>query len=108
MCWCSPLPYRARSARVLLDLQECMPEFFATKFGTCMDHPAVRLIAALEQRSIRFADHVITPTAQLRDTFIGRGAPPDKIDVVMDGTDEEVFRRVTTVRPDANRFTLIS
>jgi glycosyltransferase involved in cell wall biosynthesis len=99
---------RTFGARVLLDLQECMPEFFATKFGTGMDHPAVRLIAALEQRSIRFADHVITPTAQLRDTFIGRGAPPDKIDVVMDGTDEEVFRRVPAARPDPTRFTLIS
>lgn len=34
-------------ARVLLDLQECMPEFLATKFGTPLGHPAVRLVAAL-------------------------------------------------------------
>ena len=83
---------RLLGARVLLDLQECMPEFFATKFGTRLDHPGVRLIAVLEQLSIRFADLVITPTEGMRATFVGRGADPDKIVVVMDGADEEMFR----------------
>jgi glycosyltransferase involved in cell wall biosynthesis len=99
---------RLLGARVLLDLQECMPEFFATKFGTGMRHPVVRLIAALEQRSIRFADLVITPTAQLREVFIARGADPTKISVVVDGTDEDVFHPVRSDRTDPGRFTLIS
>jgi glycosyltransferase involved in cell wall biosynthesis len=99
---------RLLGARVLLDLQECMPEFFATKFHTRMGHPVVRLIAALEQASIRFADLVITPTAQLRETFIARGADPGKISVVMDGADEEVFHPVRPTRRDPGRFTLIS
>jgi hypothetical protein len=30
---------------VLLDLHECMPEFFATKFRTSLQHPAVRVLA---------------------------------------------------------------
>jgi glycosyltransferase involved in cell wall biosynthesis len=95
-------------ARVLLDLQECMPEFFATKFGTSLRHPAARVIAALEQWSIRFAHHVITPTAQLRAAFIARGADPDKIGVVMDGADEDVFHPLPGVHPDPGGFTLIS
>jgi len=95
-------------ARVLLDLQECMPEFFATKFGTDMRHPAVRVIAALEQLSIRFADRVITPTGQLRDTFIARGADAAKISVVMDGADEDVFHPLTGTSPDPDTFTLVS
>jgi glycosyltransferase involved in cell wall biosynthesis len=99
---------RLLGARVLLDLQECMPEFFATKFGTGMAHPAVRAVARLEQLAIRFAHRVITPTAQLRETFIGRGARPDKIDVVMDGADEAVFHRLASARPQPGRFTLIS
>lgn len=99
---------RLTGARVLLDLQECMPEFFATKFGTGMRHPAVRTIAAVEQLSIRFADRVITPTAQLRATFVGRGANPAKVDVVMDGADESLFRRVPGTAPDPDRFTIIS
>ncbi|MDT4988468.1 MAG: hypothetical protein QOI74_2562 [Micromonosporaceae bacterium] len=99
---------RLFGARVLLDLHECMPEFFASKFHTSMRHPAVRLIAGLEQRCISFADLVITPTAQLRDTFVARGADPAKIGVVMDGADESMFHPTASVHPDADRFTLIS
>ncbi len=100
---------RVLGARVLLDLQECMPEFFATKFRVTNAHPAVRLIARLEQLSIRYADLVITPTRQMAATFVARGAEPKKVVVVMDGADETVFRRLD--RPaDAQdgRFRLIS
>ncbi len=102
---------RLLGARVLLDLQECMPEFFATKFGVDAGHPLVRLIGRLEQRSIRFADAVITPTAQMRDVFVGRGADPGKVVVVMDGADEETFRPVEAAAGgpgDGDGFTLVS
>ena len=46
-----------------------MPEFFATKFGTDLDHPAVRAVAAGEQAAIRFADVAITCTEQMREAF---------------------------------------
>lgn len=95
-------------ARVLLDLQECMPEFYASKFAVAMDHPVVRLIAAMEQRSIRFADLVITPTPQLRRAFIDRGAAAERISVVMDAADEQIFHPLPGIRPDPDRFTLIS
>ena len=78
-------------ARDLLDLQECMPEFLATKFGLPYRHPAVRALERLEQLSIRLAHHVITPTEPMRRTFVARGADPDKITVVMDGSDEAIF-----------------
>jgi glycosyltransferase involved in cell wall biosynthesis len=99
---------RLLGARVLLDMQECMPEFYATKFTTGMEHPAVRLIAAMEQRSIAFADLVVTPTSQLREVFVQRGAAPEKITVIMDGADERIFHPRPEVRPAPDRFTLIS
>jgi glycosyltransferase involved in cell wall biosynthesis len=101
---------RLLGARVLLDLQECMPEFFATKFGVDMAHPAVRTISRVEQASIRFADLVITPTVQMREAFIARGAAPAKITVIMDGADQEVFRPVDVLRTETGDrpFTLIS
>src|SRR5436190_12314484 len=98
---------RLFGARILLDLQECMPEFFATKFGVPLDHPGVRLIGRVEQASIRFADLVITPTRQMRDAFVARGAVPEKITVVMDGADEDVFRW-TDPAPAGGTFTLVS
>ena len=99
---------RLLGARVLLDLQECMPEFFATRFGTGMRHPAVRVISVVEQLSIRFADHVITPTRQMKDAFVARGARPSRVTVIMDGADENIFRPLPSVHPDPLCFTLIS
>ena len=51
---------RLLGAQVVLDLHECMPEYGATKYGVALTHPIVRVLAALEQASIRFADFVIT------------------------------------------------
>jgi glycosyltransferase involved in cell wall biosynthesis len=82
---------RLMGARVILDLHECMPEFFAVKFGVGPGHPALRLLAAVEQLSIRFATRVITCTDQMRETFVGRGADPAKIDVVLNSADEGIF-----------------
>jgi glycosyltransferase involved in cell wall biosynthesis len=82
---------RLLGARVLLDLHECMPEFFATKYRVDMSHPGARFLAWLEQRSIHFADMVITCTEQMRDAFVARGAPRDKIGVVMNSADETIF-----------------
>jgi glycosyltransferase involved in cell wall biosynthesis len=100
---------RLLGARVLLDLHECMPEFFRVKFGVGPRHPAARLVAAAEQASIRFADHVITCTGPMRDAFVARGAPAGKIDVVLNAADEAVFD-VARHPPEprrADRFTLI-
>ena len=93
---------RLTGARVLLDLQECMPEFFATKFGVGLDHPVVRLIARVEQASIRFAHLVVTPTRQMRDAFVGRGASPQRILVVMDGADNVLEIQVKKTGADSN------
>lgn len=101
---------RLMGARVLLDMQEPLPEFFVTKSGVGERHPAVRLIAAFEQASIRFADAALTVTEQMRQAFVARGASPDKITVVMDGSDEKVFdpNRFPQRARDADRFVLVS
>jgi glycosyltransferase involved in cell wall biosynthesis len=100
---------RLLGARVLLDLHECMPEFFQVKFGVGPDHPAVRLVAALEQASIRFADRVITCTEPMKAAFVARGARADCIDVVLNASDETIFD--AALHPPAprsdDRFTLI-
>jgi glycosyltransferase involved in cell wall biosynthesis len=76
-------------ARVVLDLHEMFPEFFATKFG---DRPlARRLVVLAEQASIRFADFAITCTNEMREAFVARGADPAKMGVVLNTAEEAVF-----------------
>lgn len=87
---------RLLGARVLLDLHECMPEFYSTRFKAGPGHPAVRVVAWAEQASIRFADFAITCTEQMREAFVGRGAPGEKVGVVLNGSDERTF--------DADRY----
>lgn len=101
---------RLRGVPVLLDLHECMPEFFATKFGTAPGHPSVRMLNFLEQASIRFATYTITCTEQMRQAFISRGARGDRIAVVMNSTDESIFdpARFPPRERRNGRFSLIS
>lgn len=70
-------------ARVVLDLHECMPEFVATKFGLPLEHPVVRIVTRIERASIRFADFAFTCTEPMRQTFIARGVPPEKLAVIL-------------------------
>ena len=87
----SALVPRLLGARVLLDLHECMPEFFASKFGTGPDHPVVKALGAVEQGAIRFANQSITCTNQMREAFVARGAREDKIGVVLNSSEEQLF-----------------
>jgi glycosyltransferase involved in cell wall biosynthesis len=101
---------RLLGARVLLDLHECMPEFFALKYRLSPGHPFVKLLMWCEQMSIRFADLAITCTAPMRERFIERGAPAGKVAVILNSFDDERFeppRHVVAPREDG-RFVLVS
>ncbi len=96
-------------ARVLLDLHECMPEYGATKYGVPPEHRMVRVLTFLERISIRFADFVTTCTEQMRERFVERGAPAEKIAVVLNSFDDERFtpERYLGAAPENDGFTLI-
>jgi glycosyltransferase involved in cell wall biosynthesis len=98
-------------AKIVLDLHECMPEFFATKFGVTERNPAVKVIAWLEQASIRMSDFAITCNEPMRRVFLNRGADPHRIGVVMNSADETIFRAeavVATRGRERGRFTIVS
>jgi glycosyltransferase involved in cell wall biosynthesis len=103
------VPLKLLGARVLLDLHECMPEYTATKYGLPLHHPIVRFMSVMEQASIRFADFVTTCSEQMRERFIERGAPPQKVAVVLNSFDEERLHpeRYQRRRPEDDRFVLV-
>lgn len=100
---------RLLGARVLLDLHECMPEFFALKYRLSPRHPLVRLLGSCEQVSIRFADAAITCTEPMRQRFVERGAPAGKVGVVLNSFDDERFdpRRYAAITRNDGRFMLV-
>jgi glycosyltransferase involved in cell wall biosynthesis len=100
---------RLLGARVVLDLMETMPEFFATRFGVAMDHGAVRTVSRAEQAAIRFADHVLTCNGEMRAAFVRRGAPARKITVILNSADEDLFdpRRFPPRPRTPGRFVMV-
>jgi glycosyltransferase involved in cell wall biosynthesis len=86
---------KLRGARLLLDLHDLMPEFFASRFGGNMRSAPVRAVQLQERLSTGFADHVLTVTDLWRQTLIERGLDPRKVDVVMNLPDDGLFVRRT-------------
>lgn len=94
-------------SRLILDLHDLMPEFFAARFNRPLNSLPVRLVQWQEKLSCAFADHVITVTELWRQTLIRRGIPADKISVVMNVADAHIFQRSPTRPLDEHSFRLI-
>ena len=97
-------------ARLILDLHDLMPEFYAARFRKDLTSWPVRLIRWQEQLSCRFADHVITVTKLWRETLIQRGLPAEKVTVVMNVADNRIFFHDSTAEQparDNNHFHLL-
>lgn len=78
-------------ARLILDLHDLMPEFYAARFDSDMAGLPVRLVCWQEKLSCRFADHVITVSEHWRQALVQRSVPAHKCSVVMNVADESVF-----------------
>jgi glycosyltransferase involved in cell wall biosynthesis len=90
LVWSALVP-KVRGAKVILDLHDPMPELMMTIFGLDPSSYAVRLLKRIERWSIGFADLVLTVNVACREIFTSRGCAPEKIDVVMNSPDEEIF-----------------
>jgi glycosyltransferase involved in cell wall biosynthesis len=84
---------KVAGARLILDLHDLMPEFYAARFHRGLNSWPVRLIRWQESISCRFADHVITVTELWRKSLIERGVPAGKVSVVMNVADQRVFQQ---------------
>jgi glycosyltransferase involved in cell wall biosynthesis len=80
-------------ARIILDLHDLMPEFYAERFQRSIKSLPVRLIRWQEWSSCQFADHVITVTELWRQALIERGQRSGKVTVVMNIADDRIFNR---------------
>lgn len=96
-------------ARVIHNIHDVMPEFYAARFKSSMDSWPVRLVRWQESLSCWFADHVITVTEAWRQSLIERGLPAQKVSVVMNIADGRVFNGETVERSSNGdqRFELI-
>ncbi len=78
-------------AKVILDQHDPMPELMMTIFNLNEKSMGVRLIRRLEKWSMACANLVITVNIACKRIFSVRGCRAEKIGVVMNSPDEEIF-----------------
>ena len=86
-------------AKIVLDLHDPMPELMMTIFRLRSDSRSVRLLKTLERWSARFADTVFTVNLACKKILASRSCPPEKVVVVMNSPDEQIFSLRAPVNP---------
>ncbi len=99
---------RLLGARILLDLHEPTPELYATKYPGASHSFMFRLHVCIERAAIRYAHHALTVNDAIRERFISRGAPPEKLTVVRNVPDEAVFGQTPLPAPATEGFLVIT
>lgn len=88
----SALLPKALGAKVILDLHDPMPELMMTIFKLDKDSLSVRLLQQIEKWSIARANSVVTVSITFKRVFSARSCRPEKVEVVMNSPDGEIFR----------------
>lgn len=78
-------------AKVILDLHDPMPELMMSILQVPEEHRGVRLLKRLERYSACFAHRVLTVNRKCQKIFTARTCPPEKVTVIMNSPDEEIF-----------------
>jgi glycosyltransferase involved in cell wall biosynthesis len=83
---------KLRGSRVILDIHDIIPEFFASKFGVAGNSSVVRGLLLMEKVSASMADRIILANHLWLDKYTSRSAAPDKCSALINHVDERVFR----------------
>jgi len=92
----SALAPKLGGARIILDIHDIAPEFFANKFKRSDDTLYVQGLRTVESLACSFADHVIISNHLWRDKITMRSVPRDKCTVFINHVDVAVFNRERT------------
>ena len=91
---------KVRGAKLILDIHDLVPEFYASKFRADRNSPGVRLLLLIERVSARFADHVIAANHLWRDRLLARSVIEGKCTVFLNYPDRLIFFRRGKTRAD--------
>jgi len=93
-------------ARIILDIHDILPEFYASKFGASPDSFLFKCLAWIEKSSIAFSDHVIIANHLWHDRLVSRSVAADKCTVVINYPDPQLFAP-RAKRPADGKFILL-
>jgi glycosyltransferase involved in cell wall biosynthesis len=93
-------------SKIILDIHDIVPEFYASKFHTNRDSLVFKALVLLERLSIAFSDHAIIANHLWYETLISRSVVPGKCTVVMNYPDISIFRKSGKTRDDG-KFVMV-
>jgi glycosyltransferase involved in cell wall biosynthesis/peptidoglycan/xylan/chitin deacetylase (PgdA/CDA1 family) len=93
-------------AKVILDIHDIVPEFYASKFGVKQGDWRFRFLMWLERVSTSFADHVIISNHLWHHRLTERAVPAEKCSAIPNYVDTHVFHPHPRTRNDGRLVVL--
>jgi len=78
-------------SKIILDIHDLVPEFYAGKFNTSSNSLAFKLLVAVERMSASFADHMIVANHLWLKQLYGRSVGSEKCTVILNFPDTDIF-----------------
>jgi glycosyltransferase involved in cell wall biosynthesis len=85
-------PTKWFGTRLVLDIHDIVPEFFASKFRASPQSLLVRSLRWIEKLSAAVSDHVILANHLWLEPYTARSAPPKKCSVFINHVDQQIFQ----------------
>src|SRR5262249_5874692 len=87
-------------ARIILDIHDILPEFYASKFHVSHRSLTFKVLLWVEKLCARFADHVVLSNDIWLKKFSRRSADSSKCSTILNFPDPKIFRRQGRTRND--------
>ena len=97
---------KLRGAKVILDIHDIVPEFYASKFDSSESDILFKSLVAIERASIRYADHVIIANDIWEKKLLSRSVKHEKCSVFLNYPDQSLFYPRPRTRKD-DRFVMM-
>ena len=92
---------RLSGTRIILDIHDLVPEFYASKFKVGERSFVFRLLLLIERLSTAYSDRVIISNHLWKEKLIRRSVPPEKCAAIINYPDPSIFRQ--SPKPATNR-----
>ncbi len=93
-------------ARLILDIHDILPEFYASKFGATPSSAIFKSLVLIEKLSTAFSDHVIIANDLWRDRITARSVKPEKCSCFINYPDPAIFYQ-RSLGHTSGHFTII-
>jgi len=93
-------------AKIILDIHDIVPEFYATKFGVDRDSVVFKALKLVEHWSAAFADHVIVANDIWLEKIASRAVRREKCSAFINYPDMSIFHNRLRTRAADGRFVL--